>query len=151
MTYLTQAPGFGDLFARLTALILTLLSFLTPAKPQNVALAVQTATPETVTVAYKNNTGRVISPEQSWLLERKTEIGFETIPFAEDFPGWPEIAERCPPTRGGTRTIDAARCFGRPLSPGEYRFTLCYVCETASGLAVGEPQSVSIVFSIPAA
>ena len=141
---------FNTVFARLMSFFLTIISFFTIAKPQNVALTVQTATPESVTIEYKNNTGKVIAPEQRWMLEQKTEDGYIEVPFAEDFSGWIEIAETCPPTGSGVRIIDAERCFGQPLSQGEYRFTFYYVCTTAAGDVSGEMQSVSITFTIPA-
>lgn len=145
-----QNPIFKNLFARLLSFFLTIISLFTIAKPQSVALTVQTTTPETVTIEYKNNTGKVITPEQRWTLELKTENGYQEVPFAEDFSGWIEIAETCPPAGGGTRTIQAERCFGHPLREGEYRFTFYYVCTTAAGDVSGEMQSVSITFTIPA-
>ena len=141
-------PVFKTVFARLMSFFLTIISFFTIAKPQNVALTVLTATPKTIKIEYKNNTGKVIDPEQSWILERKTENGFEDVPFAEDFSGWIETAQSCPPKGSGVRSIDAERCFGRPLSQGEYRFTFYYVCETVAGLVGGEMQSVSVTFQI---
>ena len=145
-----QYPIFHTVLARLTSVFLTFIFLFTTAKPQNVALSVPEATSETVTVAFQNNTGRLIAPQQRWMLARKTQAGYEALPFAEDFPGWPEIAESCPPTGGGTRTIDAERCFGRPLRQGEYRFTFYYVCATAIGRVGGEMQHVSVTFTIPA-
>ena len=139
---------YNTVFARLMSFFLTIISFFTIAKPQNVALTVQTTTPETVTIEYKNNTGKVITPEQRWTLELKTENGYQEVPFAEDFSGWIEIAETCPPTGSGVRTIDAERCFGQPISQGEYRFTFYYVCEAVAGFIGGEMQSVSVTFQI---
>ncbi len=145
----SQLPLLQAVFAKLLSVVLTIVSLFTVAKPQNVALTVRTATPETVKIEFKNNTGKVISPEQRWTLEKKTGNGYEEIPFLEDDPGWNEIAESCPPTLTGVRTIDAQRCFGRTLLPGEYRFTFFYLCEISVGLAGGEPQSVSVGFTIP--
>lgn len=145
-----STPVLNTMFTRLMSFFLTIISFFTIAKPQNVALTVQTATPESVTIEYKNNTGKVIAPEQRWLLERKTENGFEEVSLAEDFPGWIEIAETCPPTGSGVRIIDAERCFGQPLSQGEYRFTFYYVCDAIAGFVGGELQSVRISFTISA-
>ncbi len=143
-----SAPVFNTVFARLMSFFLTIISLFTIAKPQNIALTVLTATPETVKIEYKNNTGKVIEPEQRWTLERKTENGYEEVPFAEDFSGWIEISQTCPPTGSGVRTIDAQRCFGQPLSQGEYRFTFYYVCEAVAGFVGGEMQSVSVTFQI---
>lgn len=143
-----SAPVFNTVFARLMSFFLMIVSFFTIAKPQNVALTVLTSTQETVKIEYKNYTGKVIYPEQRWLLERKTENGFEEVPHAEDFPGWIEIAETCPPTGSGVRIIDAERCFGQPLSQGEYRFTFYYICTTAIGVVGGEMQNVSVSFNI---
>ena len=143
-----STPVFNTVFARLMSFFLTIVSFFTIAKPQQVALTVLTATPETVKIEYKNNTGKVIEPEQRWTLERKTENGYEEVPFAEGFSGWIEISQTCPPTGSGVRTIDAQRCFGQPLSQGEYRFTFYYVCEAVAGFVGGEMQSVSVTFQI---
>ena len=143
-----SAQVFNTVFARLMSFFLTIISLFTIAKPQNISLTVLTATPETVKIEYKNNTGKVIEPEQRWMLERKTENGYEEVPFAEDFSGWIEISQTCPPTGSGVRIIDTERCFGQPLSQGEYRFTFYYICTTAMGFVGGEMQNVSVSFNI---
>ena len=58
-----STPVFNTVFARLMSFFLTIVSFFTIAKPQQVAPTVLTATPETVKIEYKNNTGKVIEPE----------------------------------------------------------------------------------------
>ena len=138
------SPVFSGIISRMIAAILTLISFFTVAKPDNVILTVTSVSPESVTVEFKNHTGKTISPEQRFLLEEKTTGGWAEIPFVEDFY-WNDIAEICPPTRTGARTVNAENCFGHPLSPGDYRFTLYYTCETAGETGT---RSVSAEFRV---
>lgn len=140
------SPMFTGIIQRLISALLLIVSFFTPAKPENVMLRVVSASAETVVIEFKNETGRTITPEQLWLLEKQTEQGWEAVPFAADF-AWNDIAEICRPNAIGSRTIHAGRCFGAPLRPGVYRFSLSYVCnETPFG--GGEPRTASIVFEI---
>ena len=143
----TFSSAFSGIFSRLTAFLLTLVSFFTVAKPNHVILTVRSASPEAVVVEFKNGTGKVISPEQRFLLEEKTENGWTPLPFAEDC-AWNDIAEICLPTQTGTRTVNALSCFGAPLAPGSYRFTLYYICEAAAGVGGGETRSAAVEFMI---
>lgn len=140
-------PVFSGIFSRIMAAILALIAFFTVAKPDNVVLTVTSVSPESVTVEFQNHTGKTISPEQRFLLEEKTSGGWAEVPFVEDFY-WIEIAEICPPTGVGTRTVNAENCFGHALAPGDYRFTLYYTCDAAG--VTGGTRSVNVEFSVGA-
>ncbi len=141
------SPLFSGIISRIMAAILALISFFTVAKPDNVILTVTAVSPEAVTVEFKNGTGKTISPEQYFLLEEKSGGGWAEVPFVEDFY-WIEIAEICPPTRTGTRTVNAENCFGHALAPGDYRFTLYYTLDAAG--VTGGTRSVNVEFRVGA-
>lgn len=140
------SPMFSHFIQRLVSALLLIVSFFTPAKPEKVMLRVVSASAEEVVIEFKNETGRTITPEQRWLLEKQTEQGWEAVPFAEDL-AWNDVAEICRPNAVGRRTIHAVRCFGAPLSVGVYRFSFSYVCgETPFG--GGGPRTANIIFDI---
>lgn len=131
---------FSGAYHRLIAAILLIVSFFTVAKPDQVTLRVVSAEAEAITVEFTNETGRTVSPEQRFLLEIKTDNGWEPVPFQEGY-AWNDIARTCLPRETGTVTVNALRCFGKPLEAGDYRFTMYYLC---SGIA----HSASVDFGI---
>ena len=131
---------FTGVYQRLIAAILLIVSFFTVAKPDQVTLRVVSASAESITVEFTNETGKTVSPEQRFLLEVKTGNGCETVPFTEGF-AWNDIARICLPRETGETTVDALRCFGKPLEAGDYRYTMYYACS-------GTAHSVSVEFGI---
>lgn len=114
------------IFSKIIALFLFALSVFLPARPERVDISLEISEKEsqTITVFWENNTNKAIT-EPTFFIERLTDGKWENLPFAEGF-GFPEIYTQHYPTEKGRFTIDTEAVFGKTLSDGVYRITLCY-------------------------
>lgn len=127
---ITAISFFAGIYQRIIAFVLTIISFFVPAKPYSVNLTVLSASSNTVSVEYKNDTGRPIGTEKKFCIEKQTEKGFEPLEFCED-AAFPEIYEELLPGGKGILTVSIPKYFNSPLEAGTYRIVLFYYCEAA--------------------
>ncbi|MCM1363723.1 MAG: hypothetical protein NC122_03120 [Faecalibacterium sp.] len=113
-----------NLFRKLVAYLLLILSVLMPAKPDQLILTTNSATPETVIIECENKTGKVLIMTQEFTLEKQSGNNWEEVKFSESFAGFEEMARELLPTQKMQIKIDTLSCFGKELENGTYRVNI---------------------------
>ena len=111
---------------KLLSVFLLIVSFIVPSYEPVAVLAEVSPDRAAVTIEYTNHIPAEITTTPKFILEKKTENGWEELPFAENAPGWQEIAVILLPGQSSRIAVDVNKYYGAPLEPGEYRAVVFY-------------------------
>ena len=131
------------------AMIMTLISIIMPAKPNNIKITVRQTTTESSSIVFEvqNNTGRLVSRPHVTLIEKKDGNGqWQKADFTY---GWTEEAYNIYPGMSATDSVFFSTHepdYTPPLTKGEYRLTLEYKTGNISGELV--PGKASAEFTV---
>lgn len=136
-------------FSTVLAIIMTLISIIMPAKPNNVKITVRQTTTESSSIVFEvqNNTGRLMSRPHVASIEKKDINGqWQKADFTY---GWTEEAYNIYPGMSATDSVFFSTYdpnYIPPLTKGEYRLTLEYKIGNISGEVV--PGTASAEFTV---
>lgn len=131
------------------AMIMTLISIIMPAKPNNIKITVRQTTTESSSIVFEvqNNTGRLMSRPNVALIEKKDGNGqWQKADFTYS---WTEEYYNIYPGMSATDSVFFSTHepdYTPPLTKGEYRLTLEYKTGNISGEVV--PGKASAEFTV---